>query len=291
VHYLRLAGLRATERSALPDAATWFEQALSVRDDATPALVSVTDRCWLVSSLAHLGRFDAAADHAAEAIRIAEPTHRAITIGMAHLGATTLRLLKGEWAKARSLSERWIAVATSGNVLLQLPLAISCSAWALAQLGEANKALKRLEEGERVLERSELVFQHGWGLQSLGRACLLLDRLDDALRFGDRAIECSSSHPGNTACALHLLGDVATHPDRFDADRGKAYYRQALTVAKPRGMRPLVAHCHLGLGKLYRRASNRHQARGHLTMATAMYQEMEMKFWLQQAKAEMRRLG
>jgi len=26
-------------------------------------------------------------------------------------------------------------------------------------------------------------------------------------------------------------------------------------------------------------------------MATAMYQEMEMKFWLQQAKAEMRRLG
>ena len=291
VHYLRLAGLRATERSALPDAATWFEQALSVRDDATPALVSVTDRCWLVSSLAHLGRFDAAADHAAEAIRIAEPTHRAITIGMAHLGATTLRLLKGEWARARSLSERWIAVTTSGNVLLQLPLAISCSAWALAQLGEANKALNRLEEGERVLERSELVFQHGWGLQSLGRACLLLDRLDDALRFGDRAIECSSSHPGNTACALHLLGDVATHPDRFDADRGEAYYRQALTVAEPRGMRPLVAQCHLGLGKLYRRASNRHQARGHLTMATAMYQEMEMKFWLQQAKAEMRRLG
>jgi hypothetical protein len=90
---------------------------------------------------------------------------------------------------------------------------------------------------------------------------------------------------------LHLLGDVATHPDRFDADRGEAYYRQALTVAEHRGMRPLVAHCHLGLGKLYRSASNRHQAREHLTMATAMYQEMEMKFWLQEAKAEMRRLG
>jgi hypothetical protein len=74
-----------------------------------------------------------------EAIRIAEPTHRAITIGMAHLGATTLRLLKGEWAKARSLSERWIAVTTSGDVLLQLPFAISCSAWVLAQLGEANR--------------------------------------------------------------------------------------------------------------------------------------------------------
>ena len=47
----------------------------------------------------------------------------------------------------------------------------------------------------------------------------------------------------------------------------------ALTVAEPRGMRPLVAHCHLGLGKLYRRAGNRREALEHLTMATAMYKK------------------
>jgi len=32
-------------------------------------------------------------------------------------------------------------------------------------------------------------------------------------------------------------------------------------------MRPLVAHCHLGLAKLYRRTSKREQAREHLTTA------------------------
>jgi tetratricopeptide (TPR) repeat protein len=255
------------------------------------ALMSVYDRCWLVSSLAHLGRFAAAADHEAEAIRLAEPTHRAITIGQAHLGATKLRLLKGEWAKARSLSERWIAVTTSGNVLLQLPLAISCSAWALAQLGEVNETLNHLREGERALERSEFVFQHGWGFQSLGRACLLLDRLDDARLFGDRAIEFSSNHPGNAAWAMHLLGDVATHPDRFDAERGEAHYRHSLTVAEPRGMRPLVAHCHLGLGKMHHRMGNPGQAQQHLTIAAAMYREMGMTYWLEQVEAELRQLG
>jgi hypothetical protein len=48
---------------------------------------------------------------------------------------------------------------------------------------------------------------------------------------------------------------------RFDTERGDAHYRQALALAEPRGMRPLVAHCHLGLGKLYRRTSMRQQAR------------------------------
>ncbi len=50
-------------------------------------------------------------------------------------------------------------------------------------------------------------------------------------------------------------------------------------------MRPLVAHCHLGLGKLYQRTGKRRQAREHLTNATTMYREMDMRFWLEQAEA------
>jgi uncharacterized protein HemY len=53
------------------------------------------------------------------------------------------------------------------------------------------------------------------------------------------------------------------------------------------GMRPLVAHCHLGLGKLARRAGDVVKAREHLRTATAMYREMDMGFWLTQAAAEL----
>jgi hypothetical protein len=51
---------------------------------------------------------------------------------------------------------------------------------------------------------------------------------------------------------------------------------------------PLVAHCHLGLGRLYRRTGDRPKATEHLATATAMYREMEMGFWLENAEAEMR---
>ena len=52
-------------------------------------------------------------------------------------------------------------------------------------------------------------------------------------------------------------------------------------------MRPLIAHCHLGLGKLYRRTGRRDQAQEHLTIAATMYHEMGMRFWLAKAEAEL----
>ncbi|HEX2482722.1 MAG TPA: hypothetical protein VHQ69_12635 [Methylomirabilota bacterium] len=54
-------------------------------------------------------------------------------------------------------------------------------------------------------------------------------------------------------------------------------------------MRPLVAHCHLGLGKLHRRSGGV-KGREHLTAAIALYSEMGMRFWLEQAEAEMQGL-
>ena len=160
----------------------------------------------------------------------------------------------------------------------------------LAQLGEANEAVNRLREGEQLVERHATMGALGRlsaAYHALGRACLLLGRLDEARRLGDRAVESSPRQPGFAAHAHHLLGDIATQPDRFDAESGEAHYRQALAIAEPRGMRPLVGHCHLGFGKLYRRTGKREQAQEHLTTATTMYREMDMRFWLEQAEAIM----
>jgi tetratricopeptide (TPR) repeat protein len=168
--------------------------------------------------------------------------------------------------------------------------AVASSAWMLAALGQASEALSRLREGEQLVERqtaSGVVGTGGLDYQHLGRACLLLGRIDEARRLGYRAVEFSARQPGRAARTLHLLGDIATHPDRFDAESGEAYYRKALALAEDRGMRPLVSHCHLGLGKLSRRTGKREQAQEHLTTATTMYREMGMTYWLEKAEAEM----
>jgi hypothetical protein len=67
---------------------------------------------------------------------------------------------------------------------------------------------------------------------------------------------------------------------RRDAENGRGR-------AERFGMRPLVAHCHLGLGQLSRRIGKRERAHEHLTTAAMMYREMEMALWREQVDAEM----
>jgi hypothetical protein len=62
-------------------------------------------------------------------------------------------------------------------------------------------------------------------------------------------------------------------------------------LAEELGMRPLLAHCHLGLGKLYRRTRKQQQAKEHIVTARAMMREMEMGLWLEKAEAELKELG
>ncbi len=64
---------------------------------------SIYDRCWLVQSLGELGRFAEAAEYESEALRLAGTTHQAFTVGLVHFAAGAFHLLKGDWAKARSL--------------------------------------------------------------------------------------------------------------------------------------------------------------------------------------------
>src|SRR5262249_38900714 len=96
---------------------------------------------------------------------------------------------------------------------------------------------------------------------------------------GDCSVASSQHQPGFRAHTLHLLGDLAAHPDQFDAETSVAHYQEALALAQSHGMRPLVAHCYLGLSKLYRRTGKPETARESLTAATTMYREMDMGFW------------
>jgi hypothetical protein len=56
-------------------------------------------------------------------------------------------------------------------------------------------------------------------------------------------------------------------------------------------MRPLVAHCHRGLGALYAQTGRRWQARAALTTAIDLYRDMDMTFWLPQAEAALAQVG
>jgi len=257
------------------------------------APTTISDRFWLNSSLAELGRFPEAFQYGAEAARIAEVTRHPYTIGLAQFSTGILHVYKGDWVKGRSIIEQVTAIYRAANIGVFRQDLACASALTLARLGETDQALDRIHEAQQILDgliTRGMSGRTGPAYGRLGGASVLLGRLDEARSMADRSIEFTQRHLGAMAHALHLLGEIASHPDCFDAESGETNYRKALSLAEPRGMRPLVAHCHLGLGKLYARTGKRHEALEQLSTAVTMYRGMEMQFWLPETEAEIAQL-
>jgi tetratricopeptide (TPR) repeat protein len=156
--------------------------------------------------------------------------------------------------------------------------------------------LERIPEGLSLLHHALKSMEalgiggyHSLLVAHVGEVYLLDGRLEDALAFGHRALALTRQRGerGFEAWALRLLAEVASYPDPPDVQTTEDHYRRARALADELGMRPLVAHCHLGLGKLYRRTRDRVKAQEHLTTAATMYREMGMSFWLKKAEAEL----
>ena len=122
---------------------------------------------------------------------------------------------------------------------------------------------------------------------SLGEAQLLAGRLEEAHALAEHALAHTRAHQerGHQAYALRLLGEIAARHEPPERVLAVAHYQQALALAEELRMRPLLAHCHLGLGQLSATTGRRAEARAALSAAVELYRSMEMTFWLPQAEA------
>jgi tetratricopeptide (TPR) repeat protein len=120
----------------------------------------------------------------------------------------------------------------------------------------------------------------------LGEAQMPAGHLEEAQALAERTLAHARAHQerGNQAYALRLLCDIAARRSPPVSAPAEVHYRQALSLAEELGMRPLQAHCHLGLGELYVKTGRHDAARVELTAAIEMYRAMEMTFWLKQAE-------
>ena len=188
----------------------------------------------------------------------------------------------------RSL-ERGLDLCRTRQIVVGTPLFVATLGAAYALTGRADEALPLVASAIEEFHRRPIHNQPALILLYAGMTYLSAGRIDDARSHAREALALARrlGARGSEADALCLAGDVASAGGAEDAE---AHYREALALAGELGMRPLVAHCHFGLGKFYRRTCGPERTREHLTTATTMYREMEMRFWLVQAEAEIRAL-
>jgi hypothetical protein len=129
------------------------------------------------------------------------------------------------------------------------------------------------EQLDETLRRG-LAHLRSWVITFLAEGYLVVGRIAEAREQGEQAVALARAHQerGWEAWGLKLLGDVHAH-EPAEAEQAGDAYRQALALANGLGMRPLAAHCHLGLGKLHAKTDQREARREHLTTATMLYRD------------------
>jgi tetratricopeptide (TPR) repeat protein len=243
----------------------------------------------LVWLLRELGEFDEAVAHGAEGMGVAEASGVLPMVVLARTALSATYLERGEIASAVPLLERALDLARSMDApnISVWSLAVRGAAYILA--GQAALAIPLLEESLEMAAANAIVAGYAYRATWLGEAYLAAGRVEDARQTVTDALARATARQerANRAYALRALGEIAASEEPPDVEEAEAHFREALALAEELGMRPLEAHCHLGLGKLYRRVGRVGEARTELSTAVEMHREMGMTFWLPEAEAEL----
>ena len=263
VRYARQAGTRAAERSAYGQAGAFFDQALD--------------------ALAHL-------PESQETMRQAFDLHE---------DRLSMHAARRELEQALACSQTMWSLAESLGDPRRLARALDLVGNAWSQLGDNVRGLEFTQRGLALAETVGAVdllvhlrFDVGMLCRFMGdyrRGAAVLAQAVELLQ-GDLARERFGRPLYPAVVARQHLATCLTALGEFrqaltTAEEGEAHYREALAQAEELGMRPLQAHCHLGLGSLYAEIGQQEQARGELSIAIGLYRAMDMIFWLPQAEA------
>lgn len=247
-----------------------------------PTVASVVSHTILMWALGEQGQFADALGYGAEAVRTAEAVDHRWSLVLAYRAVGELYLTKGDASESIAPLERALYLSQVANIPQTVPSIASALGYAYVLLGRLSEALPLLEQGAGVVPSMLATRTPSRYLAWLSEANLRAGRPDEAVPLAimvqERARE-RGERP-NLIRALWLLGERARLREPVEAGAAEAYYREAQAHATALGMRPFVAHCHLGLGALHHHTGVRAAADEHLAAAATLYREMGMGFWL-----------
>jgi tetratricopeptide (TPR) repeat protein len=256
-------------------------------------LVFAVSRISIAVALAERGEFIEAIARGTEAVQIAEAVDHPSSVTVTYRGLGLLHLRRGDVDQATRALEHALEICRGVDSPPLFHAVRSTLGYAYGLSGRSAEAIPLLEQ---AVDRPVLgATQEGQSLRTiwLSEGYLLAGRVADARAAAQRVLALARWHKerGHEAYTLRLLGEIAAREDPLDIEEAENHYRQALAVAEELGMRPLIAHCHVGLGKLYRRAANYEKAKTHLPNGVAMMREMEMGLWMERAEEDLKDLG
>ncbi len=247
---------------------------------------------WLARCLAERGEFEEGLAFGHQGVALVQDLDDPYSLALAYIGLGYLHLTRGEFPIAVTELDRARAATRDRSMILVELQALRNLAIVYAYSGRIREGIELLERALLDIESREIGIQEATVLNLHCEVYLVGGLFDAAAKSTKRALILAGERgqQAEMAVAHRLLADIALQQDRADLESAKSHYEAAVVLGGGLGIRPLVARCHLGLGRLYGRLGAVRLATETLRVAEAMASEMGMSYWKTLAEDEAKKL-
>ena len=246
---------------------------------------SIFARAQLALCLAERGEFAEGLAHglagARSAMAIEHPFGRIVSCG----GLGGLYLRQGLLTDAIDVLRQALALCRQWDMQDWFPTIAAFFGQAYALSGREAEALPLLEQAVEQGQALGNKTQQAFVATALGEVYMRAGQMAKAREQARQALLLAEAYQerGVQAWSLWLMGETLSQTPPRDTEAASASYQQALKLAETLEMRPLQAHCHHGLWRVYAQVGQPSRAKAAWSTAMAMYRATGMTYWLRQA--------
>jgi tetratricopeptide (TPR) repeat protein len=222
-----------------------------------------------------------------QGVEIAEQGNNLFSTTWAYACVGVAYLLQGKLVRAIKMLTKALALCRQADVLSAFSFIAGYFGHAQSLSGHPDDALSIAGEAVKPQKVSFSIVPSAYPLTALAEAYRLKGDTKKAIQNAEEALSIfrQNGERGFGAWALYYMAKIQSDGGPEQIDQTLQSYRQAKDQATELGMRPLLAHCHLGLGEAYVKTGLSEEARSELVTAIELYRSMDMSFWPPKAQS------
>jgi len=243
-----------------------------------PGIPSILARGLLTWSLVSLGEFEKARQIKDRAMKLVDRIRDPYSAVYAHIGEGLYQSGIGHDQAAIAAFEAAHRITQQADIVL--PIATAWLGAAYAQGGRARDALVLLMEAERKgAYRFGGLYNAIHHYMALAQTHLAVGALPEAQAAIGRAQEIAEQAGvrAHVASVFRIRGHIEAADPAAGAPSACASYQRAIDIARPLGLRPLIAHSLVGMAEAWEAAGDRAAAAKHREQARLLFDEIGLK--------------
>ena len=243
-------------------------------------------RSMLGLTLGWVGEFQEAqslTETALETTRgIGNPTaESAALVRLAHV-----QVLRGMWDDAIASSSEAIDISQRVGNQIVAGLAMCDRGYSTFFAGRQKEGISEIQKGIQTVQSTGSHFTLSLKYAWLAEIQALAGRGEEGSESGRKALEVLQfGEKWGEVAAHRALAMAAAHTSPLDWERCDSHITESRRLARERSARPDMALTHLRYAEILHKKGDLDAAREQLDQATALFGEMEMTWWLEQAEA------